>query len=49
MDAHPICHLLAGYAFAFGGQYSSTGTTFIGTTDFFATGPNPAYWFFGES
>lgn len=37
-----------GYAFAYGGQYGSTETTFIGTTDFVTTGPNPAYWFFGE-
>mmetsp|Transcript_25419 Transcript_25419/g.42258 ORF Transcript_25419/g.42258 Transcript_25419/m.42258 type:complete len:569 (+) Transcript_25419:95-1801(+) len=36
-----------GYAFAFGGQDSTTATTFIGTTNFFMVGiTNQAFWLF---
>ena len=42
-----FCFLLKiGYAFAFGGQNDTDKTTFIGTSDFFVTGDDPAYWFF---
>ena len=35
-----------GNAFAFGGQTSSTATTFIGTSEFASVGPSPSFWFF---
>jgi len=41
-----IAFYLIGYAFAFGGQDETTGTTFIGTSDFISSGPSSAFWFF---
>lgn len=35
-----------GYAFAFGGQESTTNTTFIGTKDFASVGSSASFWFF---
>jgi ammonia channel protein AmtB len=37
---------LVGYAFAFGGQDTQEGTTFIGYEGFFKLGSSPALWFF---
>ena len=36
----------SGYAFAFGGQNSTTATTFIGTKDFASVGGSASFWFF---
>jgi ammonium transporter, Amt family len=43
-----IAFYMVGYAFAFGGQDSVVGNTFIGTTNFFLTGEpvNMGFWFF---
>jgi Amt family ammonium transporter len=41
-----VAFFLVGYAFAFGGQNSSTDTTFIGSSEFLTSGPSPAFWFF---
>jgi hypothetical protein len=42
-----VAFFLVGYAFAFGGQNDgSTNTTFIGTSEFLASGDSPAFWFF---
>lgn len=41
-----VAFFLVGNALAFGGQNESTGTTFIGTTEFGSTGPSPSFWFF---
>ena len=44
-----VAFFLIGYSLAYGGQYTTTGTTFVGSGDWFGTGPSqsPAYWFFG--
>jgi ammonium transporter, Amt family len=43
-----IAFYMVGYAFAFGGQDSVVGNTFVGTTNFFLTGEpvNMGFWFF---
>jgi Ammonium Transporter Family len=40
---------ILGYTLAYGNQYTTPGTTFVGSGDWFATGPSPSYWFFGTS
>lgn len=41
-----VAFYLVGNAFAFGGQTTTTATTFIGTSDFVSVGPSPSFWFF---
>mmetsp|Transcript_8705 Transcript_8705/g.21842 ORF Transcript_8705/g.21842 Transcript_8705/m.21842 type:complete len:542 (+) Transcript_8705:54-1679(+) len=41
-----IAFYLVGYAFAFGGQSSTTATTFIGIKDFASVGESASFWFF---
>jgi len=41
-----VAFFLVGNAFAFGGQTTSTGTSFIGTSEFASVGPSPSFWFF---
>mmetsp|Transcript_58204 Transcript_58204/g.142303 ORF Transcript_58204/g.142303 Transcript_58204/m.142303 type:complete len:700 (+) Transcript_58204:470-2569(+) len=43
-----VAFFLIGYTLAYGGQYTTSGTTFVGSGDWFGTGPSqsPAYWFF---
>jgi Amt family ammonium transporter len=40
---------LLGYSLAFGGNRETTGTTFVGKGDSFASGVDPSFWFFGKS
>jgi len=41
-----VAFFLVGNAFAFGGQTNSTGTSFIGTSEFVSVGSSPSFWFF---
>eukprot|EP00980_Cylindrotheca_fusiformis_P003904 scaffold867_cov112-Cylindrotheca_fusiformis.AAC.2 len=41
-----VAFYLVGNAFAFGGQFERSDTTFIGTTEFASIGPSAGFWFF---
>ncbi|CAJ1954842.1 unnamed protein product [Cylindrotheca closterium] len=41
-----VAFFLVGNAFAFGGQFETTATTFVGLSEFASIGPSAPFWFF---